>query len=273
MRIGTLVVALVGLSMAAAACGDDDASDPGVADGPSPAEMCAEGGEPALAAYDRATGEYQWSVCSQDPLYRIITGVSDEAVHLDLIAQNSGSVDTIAYSMADGSEISAAPPASDAADPVVTFSPEGIASVEVDGIRLVSGQDDPTSAFDVGTGEQLWTAPGSLAYDDVWAVGDGAIYVMDLSDPAGPRLIAYEIASGDVRWERPAARGDVVWPWTASDDELFAMWTNLDVMSTEDGTTIWRTNYPPTQFPRMTGVAANDDTVFVASSSIPSGGD
>ena len=41
----------------------------------------------------------------------------------------------------------------------------------------------------------------------------------------------------------------------------------------EDGSTIWRTQYPAVEFPRMTGVRANSVSVFVAFSSIRSGGD
>ena len=66
---------------------------------------------------------------------------------------------------------------------------------------------------------------------------------------------------------------DVSWPWHVDSDVLFAIWTNLVVISTDDGSTIWRTQYPVVPFPRMTGVRANSDTVFVAFSSVASGGD
>jgi hypothetical protein len=63
------------------------------------------------------------------------------------------------------------------------------------------------------------------------------------------------------------------WPWYVEGEDLFAIWTNLAVVSTRDGKTRWNTNYPIAQFPRMTGVRANAQMVFVAFSSVPSGGD
>ena len=51
------------------------------------------------------------------------------------------------------------------------------------------------------------------------------------------------------------------------------MWTNVALIATDDGSTIWRTDYPEAQFPRMTGLASNDHSVFVAFSAVPSGGD
>jgi hypothetical protein len=49
----------------------------------------------------------------------------------------------------------------------------------------------------------LWTQPGSPPYDDVWAIGDGAVFVVDGNLSAGGgRIVAYELDSGEMRWER-----------------------------------------------------------------------
>lgn len=146
----------------------------------------------------------------------------------------------------------------------------------VDGVRITGGQDDPTSATDEKTGKVLWTQPGSPPYDDVWAIGDGAVFVMDGKGPAQARLVAYEVTSGATRWALEGVNpyGPTMgWPWYAEGKELFTIWSNLAVISTRDGKTRWHTNYPQAQYPRMTGVRANSDLVFVAFSSVRSGGD
>jgi outer membrane protein assembly factor BamB len=137
-----------------------------------------------------------------------------------------------------------------------------------DGVYVVAGQDDDTRAFDLVTGELRWQRPGRMAYDDVAPVGDGAVYALERG-----AVVAYDLATGATRWADPATPPDVVWPWKAADGVLFAMWTDLAVLSTADGSVIWRTAYPAVEFPRMTGVDADDSTVFVAFSSSPSGGD
>ena len=138
---------------------------------------------------------------------------------------------------------------------------------------MEGGQDDPTTARDASTGEKLWTQPGSPAYDDLWAAGDGAVYVSDGQGGLGPRLLtAYELTSGEVRWQNEPTAEQFL-PWHVSNGVLFTIWSNLALISTEDGSTIWRTQYPAVEFPRMTGVRANSVSVFVAFSSIRSGGD
>ena len=67
--------------------------------------------------------------------------------------------------------------------------------------------------------------------------------------------------------------GSHVWPWYVDGNVLYAIRTNLALISTADGSTIWRTDYPDVEFPRITGVRANSDTVFVAFSTLASGGD
>jgi hypothetical protein len=142
-------------------------------------------------------------------------------------------------------------------------------------IRVTGGQDDPTTAVDNATGRVLWTQPGSPPYDDVWAIGDDAVFVIDRNGPSAPRLVAYELTSGKTRWQldKVDPYGTIGWPWYVEGDLVFTIWSNLAVFSTRDGKTMWQTYYPKVQFPRMTGVRANSTLVFVAFSSNPSGGD
>jgi outer membrane protein assembly factor BamB len=138
-----------------------------------------------------------------------------------------------------------------------------------DGIVVWGGQDEPTQGLDEATGELVWTMPGSPAYDDVWAVGDGAVYVVDA---ATAHVVAYELADGAERWRRPFDGIRNSWPYVAEGGIVFAMWSNLDALSTTDGSLLWSTDYAPVDFPRMTGIAADEAAVFVAISSVPASG-
>jgi len=139
-----------------------------------------------------------------------------------------------------------------------------------DGMVVWGGQDDPTQGLDQATGGLVWTMPGSPAYDDVWAVGDGAVYVVEV---ATAELVAYELEDGSERWRRPFDGIRNSWPYEVAGGIVFAMWSNLDALSTADGSLLWSTDYPPLDFPRMTGIAADGTGVFVALSSVPSAGD
>jgi outer membrane protein assembly factor BamB len=136
-----------------------------------------------------------------------------------------------------------------------------------DGIVVWGGQDDPTLALDEATGWLTWTMPGSPAYDDVWAVGDGAVYVVEASSAD---VVAYELDDGSERWRQPFDGSRNSWPYHAAGGIVFAMWSNLDARSTADGSLLWSTNYPLVDEPRMTGIASDDTGVFVALSSVAS---
>ena len=191
---------------------------------------------------------------------------TDEAVYL----QVAGGI--VAYDAADGTELPDGGPPDSPTPPESTGPSQGPV---IDGVRIDGGQDDPTTAYDDATGAVLWTQPGSPAYDDVWAVGDGAVVsgrpAGHLRAPAARRLRPRN--SGDTRWVIEQDMADELWPWYVDGGVLFALWNNLALISTDDGSTIWRTHYPAVEFPRMTGVRANSDTVFVAFSSIASDGD
>jgi PQQ-like domain len=241
---------------------------------PAPTEMCDTDMAPAVAAYELATGVFKWAACASAGVRRGVLQASDDAVYVEVVEPNTGDQQLVAYDAADGTVLPDGGPAGGRPtlpDRTVYLPSAGVV---VDGVRVQGGQDDPTTAVDDATGDVLWTHPGSPAYDDVWAVGDGAVYVINRQSTDGSaRLVAYELRSGAVRWEIESDPTDVVWPWHVDGDSLFAIRTNLALISTDDGSTVWRTQYPVVPFPRMTGVQANSDTVFVAFSSIPSGGD
>ena len=111
-----------------------------------------------------------------------------------------------------------------------------------------------------------------LVYDDVWAVGDGAVFAVERGD-TGSVLAAYEVASGETRWQ--TALTAYLWPWHVIGERLLVMWTNLQMVATGDGKVLWETEYaePPSGFPRMMGGVANTRSVFVSFTTVRSGGD
>jgi outer membrane protein assembly factor BamB len=241
------------------------------ASGAVPAEMCAAPAKPALAAYDRKTGTHKWSVCASDSARRELLAASDKFVYLTV--SDRGPAKLVAYDMA-GKEVPDGGPAEGRPE-LPTFPTGPHEGIIVGAIRVTGGQDDPTTVVDHATGRFLWSQPGSPPYDDVWAIGDDAVYVIDRNGASSPRLVAYELSSGKTRWQidNVDPYGTIGWPWHVDGDLLFTIWSNLAVFSTRDGKTVWQTNYPKVEFPRMTGVRANSTLVFVAFSSIASGGD
>ncbi len=230
--------------------------------------MCADGEYPVVAAFAIETGEYQWSTCSPESVFRSIVAATEDAVYLSWYTTSE---QTAAYSVVDGSEVPVDELPPDP-DPASTATGNGFV---IDGVRLEGGQDDPTRAFTDATGELLWEQPGVWPYDDVSAVGDGAVFALELPG----RLVGYEVDSGDVRWEQetPDPYAASAWPWHVAGQRLFTLWFNVNVRSTIDGSLLWRTDYPaepanPFQL-RMSGVRANDTSVFVAFSAEPSMGD
>ncbi len=105
----------------------------------------------------------------------------------------------------------------------------------------------------------------------------GAVFAVENNlvpeDPQPPALVAYEVATGDVRWHRDLAA--YLWPWHVNGERLLVMWNNLQVLATDDGSLLWETHYPEPRsgFPRMMGGAVNSRSVFVSFTSEWSGGD
>lgn len=97
-----------------------------------------------------------------------------------------------------------------------------------------------------------------------------AVFALEV-DTGVPRLVAYEIGTGELRWTATGDPEPSSWglsPWVADDGQLVAGWTNVHVLDTTDGTAIWSTDWPtavagapPTA--DISGLAVDDDTVYV----------
>ena len=145
-----------------------------------------------------------------------------------------------------------------------------------DAVRVTGGQDDPLVGLDATTGEEIWRVVGIPVYDNVWAADDATVYVRGWDDESGvPRawIAAYDVASGDQRWRIDAAQ--LGWPWHVANGRLFAMWFDLQVIDTSDGSILWATSFgqPATGFPRMFGALTNETSVIVSFTSVQAGGD
>jgi hypothetical protein len=62
--------------------------------------------------------------------------------------------------------------------------------------------------------------PGNLVYDDVWAVGDGAVFAFERR-ATGNVLVGYDISSGVSRWQH--ALTEEFRPFHVVDRQLLAM--------------------------------------------------
>jgi len=236
---------------------------------PRPEEMCPVGEHPMVAAYALADGAFRWAACTTDTDMYLVKVASEETVWVE----RPGAVTaTIALAAADGAQVdepvSNAPQDADRA----TSHPPASGAIQVHG-----GQDDPLWASDDATGATVWSAWGHPYYDDVWASGDGALFI-DAWDPSGATpggwLAAYEITTGEERWRWVPDDGYGS-PWHATDDWVFVLGTDVWVLDTADGSVHWRTDYGDraSEYPRLFGALANSDTVFVSFTMIPSDGD
>ncbi len=244
----------------------------GGAGGQRPAAMCEAPESVTLVAYDLETGEYRWHQCGNGIWYAL-RAVTDETVYVSDIESSISQV--LALDAATGetrrteseAEMNSELP-DDAAVPMET-------APELNGLRLEGGQDDPLIVTDTTTGQQLWKVRDILAYDDVWAVGDGAVYMAHTEtsgDGPGTQTVrAYELRTGEVRWQvEPTGES---YPWWVGNGRVFAIWTDLTVLATDTGDILWATDYQTPGFPGMRGVLANHDTVFVTFTSHWGGGD
>lgn len=123
-------------------------------------------------------------------------------------------------------------------------------------------------AVDVATGEQVWSKPGSESYGDLWAIGDGAVYVNDQSSNGPPDVVAYELQTGDERWRRSTSDSSVTHdPQRVADDAVVVLWEFLAVLSTTDGTTRWTVS--GSQETPMSSVGHDAASIFVSFNSLP----
>ena len=226
---------------------------------PIPDEMCDDGQVPQAAAYDLDDGAFRWVSCTDGKAYRYVREVTADAVYVQ-------GGETIALDPTDGHVLTDAP-----ALPVGEISETGL--VEVDGVFVSGGQEGPISVSDA-SGDLLWSQSGRWVYDDVWAIDDGAVFAIE--NVPLLRLVAYQLETGDIRWEYsgdPYTEG--LWPWHAQDGRLYTAWDNLQVRDTRTGDLIWRTTYPVSanQDLRLAGVKADDQAVYVGFGTAASGGD
>jgi outer membrane protein assembly factor BamB len=248
-----------------------------IATGPPPSEMCEAGAPPMLAAYDLDTGKYQWSVCTTEAEWRTVAEASDAAVTVS----NDGQLASFEANTGAALE-SGRPVESDGQRRSGCGPDRDMASMLIDGVCLTGGQDDPFTAYEAASGNVLWTEPNArLPYDDVWTVGDGAVYLgifsihSDGTPPSPrevPRLAALEVRTGATRWARDVSAA-VNAPWYVKDGLLFTIWTNLSLISTKDGSILWHTDFPMVEFPRISGVRSNASRVFISFTMVRSGGD
>jgi outer membrane protein assembly factor BamB len=224
----------------------------------------------------------EWVSCTEEVGYRSLLPTADGVVYVATFAQGAPSKVT-ALDAASGEPVEDAPPpppprGTMEGDTVEGDTVEGEsytgepARIEVGDITIVGGQDDGVRAIS-GEGT-LWSQPGSFAYDDVWAVDDGAVFAVEERS----RLVAYEVETGEVRWSYegdPYREG--LWPFDARDERVYTLWSNLQVRATGDGELLWRTDYPADEMEatglRMSGVDTDGTNVFVSFADEASGGD
>lgn len=133
-----------------------------------------------------------------------------------------------------------------------------------DGVVVAAIGNGPTAqirAFDANDGRDLWTQPGTPAYGGAWAIGDGIVAVLDPTDRA---MVAYELATGKVRWRVDRSGGALGEPQAIIDNHVVALWeADLAVLSTTDGSRRWASK-EPFGSPLMNSTLAIGDTVVVA---------
>ena len=221
--------------------------------------MCPAGSAPQVVAYEFDGRGVEWVSCTDETGYRSLLPVADGVVYVATYSQGVPS-NVTALDAATGEPIDDAPPPPPARGTVDGQPNIGQrARVEVGDITVVGGQDVGVRA-NLADGI-LWSQPGVFAYDDVWAVDDGAVFAFERETS---RLVAYEVDSGDVRWFHegdPYREG--LWPFYAVDGRVYTLWSNLQVRSTADGELQWRTDYPAEEMEavglRMTGVDTDGD--------------
>ena len=238
-------------------------ADPSVVPAPTVVTLGPNGEPPPLtmgqgySAFDRATGTKKlWSQMvlvpqSEDPEW------GSAAIDQDIAVLWPGPA---------GLDVNTGAVLWNAAKPV----PGGAAGHN--GAIVFVGQDDPVTVLNASTGEEMWTAPGHTPYDDVHAIGDAAVYVLD-----GSEFVAYELESGTVRWRQPQDSVQLTRPWLATEETMFTMWWNLEARATDTGAVRWTTTYPTkaayVDGPRMASIARNSDLVAVGFVSGSLGGD
>jgi outer membrane protein assembly factor BamB len=118
-------------------------------------------------------------------------------------------------------------------------------------------------ALDLADGSSAWDEPGSPSYGEIWALGDGAAYVV------GERgVLAYELDTGTLRWTAERAPH---MPQAAVEDGVALMWESvIGVLESEDGSIRW-SRVDPVGVPYMDSLAVSDELIVVGVNSLPWG--
>ena len=220
----------------------------------------------AYVGIDRATGDRLWTTKLGAPDTMVVPGPPRGAAGEEFVVVPLGpaGLDLRTGALRWTANL---PPNEHPQDP----APDTAIGPVVAGMALFGGQDKPFVAIDAATGEQRWTGTGSPPYDNVWAVDDGAVYLVEDGE-----LVAHDLASGAVRWRQPQGEG-YVWPWIADGGTVFSMWWNLEARAADTGVVRWSTEYPTassaTGGQRMVSAVSNAASVFVGLTDGTVGGD
>ena len=191
-----------------------------------------------LSGFERATGRQLWSVREN----------ARDAVVVDDVVVVAGQGPPVGLDIHSGAMLW------QAASP-----PEGVPGRAGGGVLAWGGQDDPTSALDAATGAWLWSGkPGHAAYDNVWAVGDGAVFVV-----TDGGTVAYDLRSGRTRWKDDRGSYPRDEPWSVEGSDLFSVGEELAVFSTAKGARRWANPVPAARL-HIQGLAAASNAVFVS---------
>lgn len=121
---------------------------------------------------------------------------------------------------------------------------------------------DEVLVVDGSTGELLWSRPGMESYGDLWAIGDGVVVVRVWAD-VGEDVVAYELDSGEQRWRRSSAMSARGEPQLVTDGLVVLLRTDLEVLSTADGTTHWTVPASISPATPMSSVGHNATSILV----------
>ncbi len=153
-----------------------------------------------LRGLDRSTGQQLWANdVHQSDLSGIGVSRAATAVAGDTVIVPAGQM-LVAVDALTGDELWQAP----------RLDHPAAADRFVVGYVATSERNAPKlSVLDISTGKTLWTQPGSQSYGELWALGDGAVFVLDGTDGMIGGVVAYEFGSGAVRWRM--AFGPTTW--------------------------------------------------------------
>lgn len=212
-----------------------------------------------IAAYDLETSAYRWHHCGRPLGLYWVEAATQEAVYVR--DANLWQSDIWVFDAGTGEQLDSVPaPELESALTDEAARPD-TTPPETPGLTVTGGQDDRLVVSDAATGDEIWSARDLLAYDDVWAIGDGASFMKHHIDTTliGP-LRAYELETGNIRWETNLPVES--YPWWVAGGRVFSIWTELTVLATDTGEVLWTTDYGTSSSP---GCAASSPTTTPSS--------